>query len=166
MKVVVLNADLVPINVTTYKKGYKLLYKGKAEIILADDENVNMLSRKRMPRPKIIRLLKYVYLPYRVLTPSKNNVFRRDGYQCGYCGVEKDLTIDHILPRSRGGNNDWENLVTCCTRCNGKKDDRTPEEAGMKLRVKPFAPTLGKLLGIDPSQIAKQLEEKYSQMAV
>ena len=146
-KVLVLNADYQPMNTTSFKKGCKLVYKGKAEILVLDEDNHVVTSRLTEARPKVIRLLRYIYLPYRQVNLTKQNIFKRDGHKCGYCESKENLTLDHILPRSRGGGNSWENLVTCCTRCNGKKDDRTPAEAGMKLRVVPHAPTFSALFG-------------------
>lgn len=159
MKVIVLNADFSPINVTTFKQGFKLVYKGKAEVIDTYDDFVAQFT-KRVLRPKIIRLLKFVSLPYRKLAPTKNNIFRRDGFECGYCLSKDDLTLDHIIPRSRGGRDSWDNLVTCCKRCNNDKDNKTPVEAGMPLLKVPFAPTLGHLLDIDPKRLMDDIMAK------
>lgn len=153
LKILVLNADYQPINVTSFAKGYKLVYKGKAEVLASDENSRLQLFTQEVARPKVIRLLTYIYLPYRKVTLSKQNIFKRDGYQCVYCPSRDNLTLDHVLPRSRGGANSWENLVTCCARCNGKKDNRTPEEAGMKMRLKPVAPTFSKLIGISKEEI-------------
>jgi 5-methylcytosine-specific restriction endonuclease McrA len=144
-KILVLNADYQPINVTSFQKGYKLIWKGKAEVVKEDPTDVIMTSRS-IARPKVIRLLTYLYLPYRRLNLSKQNVYRRDGFKCVYCGSGANLTLDHVLPRSRGGDNSWENLVTCCRKCNAKKDDRTPEEARMRMRHKPFVPTFSHII--------------------
>ena len=147
-KILVLNADYQPINVTSFQKGYKLIWKGKAEVVKEDPTGVIMTSRS-IARPKVIRLLTYLYLPYRRLNLSKQNVYRRDGFRCVYCGSGANLTLDHVLPRSRGGDNSWENLVTCCRKCNAKKDDLTPEEARMRMRHKPFVPTFSHLIEVE-----------------
>lgn len=147
-KILVLNADYQPINVTSFQKGYKLVWKGKAEVVKEDPTDVIMTSRS-IARPKVIRLLTYLYLPYRRLNLSKQNVYRRDGFKCVYCGSGANLTLDHVLPRSRGGDNSWENLVTCCRKCNAKKDDRTPEEARMRMRHKSFVPTFSHLIEVE-----------------
>lgn len=147
-RILVLNADYQPINVTSFQKGYKLVWKGKAEVVKEDPTDVIMTSRS-IARPKVIRLLTYLYLPYRRLNLSKQNVYRRDGFKCVYCGSGANLTLDHVLPRSRGGDNSWENLVTCCRKCNAKKDDRTPEEARMRMRHKPFVPTFSHLIEVE-----------------
>ena len=140
-KVLVLNNDYTPLNVTTLKRGFKLVYKGKAEIIFSDEDNPINTSIKFYRRPTIIRLIRYIYLPYKKVPLSRYNIFRRDGYRCVYCNTKEDLTLDHVLPKSRGGGNTWKNLVTCCKICNLKKDNKTPEEANMSMSIKPYAPT-------------------------
>lgn len=140
-KVLVLNSDFTPINVTTLKRGFKLVYKGKAEIIFSDDNNPIVSTVKNYKRPTIIRLMRYIYFPYKKVPLSRYNVFRRDGHRCVYCGTSDDLTLDHVLPKSRGGANTWKNLVTCCKVCNLKKDNMTPEEANMKMLRNPYSPT-------------------------
>jgi 5-methylcytosine-specific restriction endonuclease McrA len=159
MKIIVLNADYSPINVTTFKKGFKLVYKGKAEVLDTYDDLVATFT-KRVLRPRVIRLLNFVNLPYRKLAPTKNNIFRRDGFECGYCLSKEDLTLDHIMPKSRGGGDTWSNLVTCCKRCNGIKDNKTPEEAGMVLKKRTFAPTLSHLLDLDPKKLMAEIMAK------
>ena len=136
--ILVLNSDYLPINVTTFKKAFKLVYKGKAEIV-EENGNVNV-GNKRLNRPSVIRLVKYVNIPYRKVVMSRENIFKRDGHTCTYCGSHKNLTIDHIYPKSKGGANNWDNLITSCFPCNAKKGDRTPEQAGMKLGFSPFRP--------------------------
>ena len=140
MQVLVLNHDFTPVSVTDIFRGFKLVYKGKAEILEHWEANPIVTDEKIFRRPSVIRLLKYVMLPFKKLKPNRENVFKRDGNACVYCDVKKNLTIDHVLPRSRGGDNTWENLVTCCIKCNGKKGDRTPEEAQMKMKQAPFKP--------------------------
>ncbi len=96
---------------------------------------------KKLPLPSIIRLSKYIRIPYKKIELSRKNILRRDGYRCQYCGTTAgNLTVDHIVPKSRGGNDSWENLVTACVSCNNKKGNRTPDEAGMKLIAKPRKP--------------------------
>ncbi len=162
MKVIVLNADFSPINVTSLKRGYKLVYMGKAEVLDTYDEY--MVVTKRILRPRIIRLLTFVRLPYRYLIPSRHNIYKRDGYTCVYCNSRDHLTLDHVLPKSRGGCDTWENMVTCCSKCNRKKDNRTPEEAGFKMYKRPFAPTLSHLLDFDSREfINKIMARAYSE---
>ena len=140
-KVLVLNADFTPINVTTVYKGFTLVSKGKAEILKASD-NPLLSGMGEFVRPLIIRLLNFVKYRIHKLKINRQRLYRRDNHECGYCGSKRNLTIDHIIPKSRGGQNTWMNLVTCCSSCNRLKDDRTPEEAGMKLNIKLYEPTI------------------------
>lgn len=139
--VLVLNFDYTPLNVTSFQRGFILVSKGKAEVVKSDDTPI-VAGFKTYVRPLIIRLLNYIRYQTRGLRPNRNRIYRRDGHECVYCGSKKELTIDHVLPKSKGGQNNWENLVTSCFKCNLKKADRTPEEARMTMRKKPFAPTL------------------------
>lgn len=143
MKVLVLNNDFTPVSVTDFARGFKLVYKGKAEVLEHDEDNPIVTDQKIYKRPSVIRLLNYVLLPFRKMKPNRENIFKRDESKCLYCDSVKNLTIDHVIPRSRGGSNNWENLATCCAKCNCKKDNKTPDEAGMSMRYKPFKPGYG-----------------------
>lgn len=140
-RVLVLNADYTPLNVTTLHRGFNLVYKGKAEIVKSA-ENEIVTDKKVYERPLIIRLLNYVKYVYRRIRVNRQRIYRRDGNKCVYCGTSKQLTIDHVIPKSKGGRNTWENLVTCCTKCNLKKGDKTPEQSGLKLNFKPYEPDI------------------------
>ncbi len=95
-----------------------------------------------MPFPSIVRLSFYVRVPYKKIVLSRKNIIRRDGHQCQYCGRgDVTLTVDHVIPKSKGGNDSWENLVAACVSCNNRKGDRTPSEAQVKLRRKPIRPS-------------------------
>lgn len=139
--VLVLNFDYTPLNVTTLKRGFVLVDKGKAEIIKSD-ENPIIAGFKTYVRPLVIRLLKYIKHFSRNLRPNRNRIYKRDGHKCVYCGNGKNLTLDHVVPKSRGGTNEWNNLVTSCFKCNLKKGNKTPEEAKMVMTQKPFTPSL------------------------
>lgn len=139
LMILVLNADYLPINVTTFKKAFKLVYKGKAEVLETDGEVFS--SESVFKKPSVIRLVSYVHIPHRKVVMSRENIFKRDDHSCVYCGSHKNLTIDHIIPKSRGGDNSWENLITSCYKCNSIKGDKTPVEANMKLSYKPSKPT-------------------------
>lgn len=91
--------------------------------------------------PSIIRLHRYVSIPYKKVNLSRQNVFKRDRLKCVYCGTKESLTLDHVVPKSLGGRDTWDNLVTACQKCNAKKGSMTPEQAGMELRSKPFRPS-------------------------
>jgi 5-methylcytosine-specific restriction endonuclease McrA len=138
-KVLVLNFDYSPLNVTSLQRGFTLVVNGKAEVIKSADNPITTFTNTYV-RPLIIRLLKYIHYRSSGLRVNRQRIFKRDGNECGYCGSKKDLTIDHVLPRSKGGKNTWENLVTCCSKCNLKKGNRTPDEARMPLRKKPYEP--------------------------
>lgn len=146
MNILVLNADYQPLNITTFRRGFNLVYKGKAEVVEYDKELDVVTETTYHKRPLVIRLIRYVYIKFKKVPLSRTNVYRRDGHKCAYCASVDNLTLDHIIPKSRGGQNSWENLVTCCKRCNSIKDDRTPKEANMKLLVKPYKPTFSQFI--------------------
>jgi 5-methylcytosine-specific restriction endonuclease McrA len=142
MEILVLNSTYQPINTTTLARGFKLVFKGKAEILEHISNSPIITDKKSFQRPTVIRLLKYVSVPYRKIQLNRQNILARDGYKCAYCGSEnRILTLDHIMPKSRGGRNTWENLITSCGNCNVKKNNRTPEEANMTLLFQPFKPS-------------------------
>lgn len=93
--------------------------------------------------PAVIRLMNYVNVPYRGVELTRHNIFKRDGYECQYCGDRNrdNLTLDHVIPRAKGGGSSWTNLITACKSCNSKKGDLLPEEAGMPLKNQPFKPS-------------------------
>lgn len=135
-RVLVLNSDFTPINVTTSIKGYILVSKGKAEILKSSDIPINC-GDHQLIRPLVIRLLYYVKFRVRALKINRQRIFKRDNHECVYCGSVKQLTLDHVIPKSRGGKNTWNNLVTCCFTCNLKKGNKTPDEAKMVMRTQP-----------------------------
>jgi 5-methylcytosine-specific restriction endonuclease McrA len=138
--VLVLNQDYQPLSVCGVKKSLMLLCLEKAELLhpLIDRKirTVNM----EYDFPSVIRLRRYARIPFKTIVLTRKNVMKRDGNRCQYCGTHEDLTIDHVIPRSRGGLDTWENLVAACNRCNHKKGNHTPKEAGMPLRREPFRP--------------------------
>ncbi len=141
--ILVLNADYTPINITDLKRAFNLIYKGKAEIIKHNIISPIITELKNFKRPTIIRLLRYISIPFRKVNLNRQNIFRRDKFKCGYCGEKNKskLTIDHIIPKSKGGKNTWQNLVTCCKSCNIKKDNNSLEEVEMTLNCVPYRPT-------------------------
>jgi CRISPR/Cas system Type II protein with McrA/HNH and RuvC-like nuclease domain len=139
--VLVLNYDYTPLNTTSWNRGFTLVHTGKAEIIKSDKDPI-ISGYKTYVRPLIIRLLNYIRYHIKTLKVNRNRIFKRDNHQCVYCGAKRDLTLDHVIPKSRGGKNDWFNLVTSCSKCNLKKANRTPEEAKMNMIQKPYAPTV------------------------
>ncbi len=136
-KVLVLNASYEPLNITSWRRAVILLLKNKAEQV----EHNGKFIYPDFPLPTVIRLRHYVRIPYKEIPLTRRNVFHRDGNSCQYCGYAGDsLTLDHVLPRSRGGGDTWENMVTACVHCNVKKGSRTPAEAKMPLRQTPRRP--------------------------
>jgi 5-methylcytosine-specific restriction endonuclease McrA len=140
MRTLVLNAGYEPLAVISFKRAIVLVMNEKASVVQADDEHPVWGSNRSWDRPSVIILRRYVRVPNGGTVPvSRRGVLRRDSHRCGYCGSSAN-TIDHVLPRSRGGADSWENLVACCLKCNNIKGDRTPNEMGWKLRLNPRAP--------------------------
>ena len=138
--VLVLNQNYEPINVARARRAVVLLLRGKAEL-LENGAGVIHTQSELVPLPSVIRLVYLVSRPRRERRLTRHEVFRRDGYMCQYCRRQtKDLTLDHVVPRRKGGKHVWENVVGACIPCNNRKAGRTPEEAGMKLVRQPFAP--------------------------
>lgn len=136
-KVLVLNASYEPLNITSWRRAVVLLLKGKAEQI----EHNGKVVYGNIPLPTVIRLRHYVHVPHKEIPLTRRNVLYRDGHRCQYCGCYgEDLTLDHVIPRSRGGEDTWENVVSACVRCNVKKGNRTSWEAGMPLLRQPRRP--------------------------
>lgn len=140
-RVLVLNQDYSPLTVCTAERAFLLIYADKAERVHDDPKLTLRTVSSEFKIPSVIRLQKYIYVPYKSVLLSRQNVFKRDRHQCQYCGSEKDLTLDHVMPRSRGGDSTWHNLTTACKKCNSYKGDRTPEEAEMPLATQPFKPS-------------------------
>lgn len=139
--VVVINATYEPISRTTVARAITLVLNGVAVIEESDPLRRLRHMTGEFPYPKLIRLLKYVKIPYRYgdATWTKAGVLKRDKQKCGYCNKHA-TTIDHIIPRAQGGKDTWLNTVAACERCNFKKRDRRPEECGMTLLVEPHVP--------------------------
>jgi 5-methylcytosine-specific restriction endonuclease McrA len=140
-QVLVLNASYEPLNVTTVRRAHVLVFKGKAEVIEELDQPLRSAT-VAFPRPHVIRLVQYVRVPRTLQRKiSRRALFARDGWRCMYCGTTASkLTLDHVVPRSRGGDSVWENVVTSCAPCNLRKADRLPHEAGMLPRTRPRPP--------------------------
>lgn len=138
--VLVLNQDYQPISICSVQRSVKLVFLEKAELLHDDPEKVIRTVDDEFSYPSVIRLRRYIRLPYAKIVLSRRNVMKRDRYTCQYCGTKSDLTLDHVMPRSRGGEDSWENLVTACNHCNVKKGNRTPVEARMPLKVEPYRP--------------------------
>jgi hypothetical protein len=132
-----LNASYEPLRIISAKRALTLITKGVALVELATDR----IIYPGIYLPSVIRLRTYKRVPIRMQVVSRKNIYIRDGHKCMYCGhsfVGQELTLDHVIPRSKGGKNEWGNLVAACGKCNHRKADRTPEEAGMQLLRKPL----------------------------
>jgi 5-methylcytosine-specific restriction endonuclease McrA len=140
--VLVLNASYEPLNVTTVRRAHVLVFKGKAEVLEALDRPLHSAT-DTYPWPHVIRLVSYVRVPRAVQRKiSRRALFARDNWRCVYCGTTSGrMTLDHVVPRSRGGDSVWENVVTSCAPCNLRKGNRLPEEIPMELKFQPKAPT-------------------------
>jgi 5-methylcytosine-specific restriction endonuclease McrA len=140
--VLVLNATYEPINVCTVRRAVVLLLKDKAEIIEHADWELHSATRS-LSRPVVIRLVSYVRIPRdthrRKIT--RRAVFARDNWTCQYCGSRSNLTVDHVIPRSKGGDSSWTNIVASCAPCNRRKGDALLRQVGMQLRKQPRTPS-------------------------
>jgi len=139
-EVLVLNNNYQPLNVANAQRVLAMLCLGKVEV-LATDSKVFHSERTELRLPTVVRLRRFVRRPLPELRASRKSIFARDGHTCQYCGHgHVALTLDHVVPKDKGGRTDWDNLVCCCTRCNNIKGNRTPEEAGLTLIQKPRRP--------------------------
>lgn len=139
-RILVLNAGYEPLGLTTIRRGVILVQNETADAVTLSQHFLRTPSR-RVPVPSVIRLRRMIRRPLGRLSLNRRNVLRRDLFTCQYCGLKSSsLTIDHVVPKSRGGRDTWENLVAACHACNTRKGDRTPEEAGMPLLRRPKAP--------------------------
>jgi len=141
-RVLVLNASFEPLSLISVQRAVVLLLREKAEAIENDISRFLHAERFSLPVPLVIRLVHYVPIPRRLKVPlTRKTLLSRDEYTCQFCGTTVGpLTVDHVMPRSRGGATSWENCVAACLRCNHRKGNKTPEEAAMVLRKKPARP--------------------------
>jgi 5-methylcytosine-specific restriction endonuclease McrA len=147
--ILVLNASYEPINFTNWKRAIILIIKEKAQRLSS----------------RVIRLVNYIKLPIDKIMaskPSRQMIYKRDDHMCQYCGSIKNLTIDHVIPRSKGGQDTWENMVVACMPCNTHKGDKTPEEWGRPLYRKPKAPFNKMTLALNKSNVSEWKEYVYA----
>lgn len=150
-RVILLNSDYSFLNTVNWKKAMCLIAKGKVEIVKASKKIIKSAENAwEMVVPKVLRLVKLVRTIYKTRVPfSKKNVLYRDEFTCQYCGKKKQrLTIDHVIPKSKGGRSNFENCVASCKPCNNKKGNRLPSEAKMGLPKRPIQPTIMEFLHI------------------
>lgn len=157
----VLNADYTVLTSVSWQRAVTLVVGGKAEVHEADPERTIRGRTAEVPFPRVIRLVKWIYVKFQGRSPdgagicTKAGVLKRDKHTCVYCGGKAN-TVDHVIPASRGGANSWENLAGACSPCNHSKADRTPEEAGMRLRWEPYRPDL---MGMEQRKVWAALEK-------
>ena len=142
-RVLVLNASYEPINVCTVRRAVVLILKERAEVLERSERELHA-ENLTIPGPAVIRLISYVRIPRDAHSRkiTRRAIFARDKWTCQYCGSARDsLTVDHVIPRSKGGTSHWDNIVTCCAPCNRRKGDRLPKQVGMRPRRVPRAPS-------------------------
>jgi 5-methylcytosine-specific restriction endonuclease McrA len=140
-RALVLNASDEPLGITGARRAAILTMSQKADVLVSSDQVLHSPTRSIIA-PSVIRLRNYVHVPYRRPggAPSLAGLRARDGSWCAYCTKHPGATIDHVIPRSKGGTHTWDNTVASCSKCNARKSNRTPKEAGMVLHVTPFIP--------------------------
>ncbi len=139
--VLVLNQDYSPLTICSVQRAFMLVFLNKADLISEIEEKQLRSISKSFPFPSVIKVRSYKNIPYKGVVMSRHNIFKRDGGLCQYCGTNRDLTLDHVVPRSKGGKSTWTNLVTACKKCNSKKSDFSLEKVGMKLFKAPVKPS-------------------------
>ncbi len=140
-RVLVLNLDYSPISICSVQRAFLLLYLEKAQMMSEVEDMFLRTVNNSFPLPAVIKLNRFVNVPYKSVELTRQNVFKRDGFECKYCGTDNNLTLDHVVPRSKGGKSTWSNLITACKTCNAKKGDFTPHDAGLVLNGNPYKPS-------------------------
>lgn len=136
-----LNQNYEPLTICNVRRAIVMSYLGKAEVVHTVNGKEIRSVYKTFGYPSIIKLAFFVRIPFKKIILSRKNILRRDGHRCQYCSVSQNLTVDHVIPRSKGGEDTWENLVAACVKCNNKKGDRSPEQARMSLLTTPKRPS-------------------------
>lgn len=139
LDVLVLNHNYEPLNVCSMRRAFSLMLRGKAEVVHHRDTPLRTI-RGHIQAPSVLKMRYPVRRPMPELRLSRHSILARDNYTCQYCGSRRDLTIDHVIPKWAGGPYSWDNLVACCRRCNLRKGDKTPSQAGMHLARRPRRP--------------------------
>ena len=142
-KTLVLNSDLRPLSVIDWERAISLVFANKVELLHNHEAKVVRSANREWGIPSVIKVKRWVKVRTMSLRFNKKNVFVRDNFICQYCFTPlkaKETTLDHIIPKSRGGTTNWRNVTTCCIPCNQYKSNRTPQEANMTLMRQPFIP--------------------------
>ena len=145
---ILLNADYTFLNMVNWRRAMCLIAKGKVQVLKQSDRIIRTAEGVAIKVPAVMKLIKLIRTLYISRVPfSKKNVLIRDGFKCAYCGTGREkLTIDHIIPKSRGGKTNFDNCVASCKPCNNRKGGQTPREARMFLKVKAYQPTISEFL--------------------
>ena len=152
LPVLVLNQNYEPLNICRVRRAVVLIHYGKAEMLENGTGFIHSACRS-FPVPSVIRLAAMIKRPRQPRKLTRLEVFHRDQYTCQYCGKQShQLTLDHVIPRYRGGEHTWENVVSACIPCNRRKAGKTPREAGMKLSRPPAPPKGGRFFYLPRSQ--------------
>jgi 5-methylcytosine-specific restriction endonuclease McrA len=140
-EVLILNQNYEPLSVTGVKKAFIISYLGKAQVIETyEDLHLRTVDRC-FPVPSVVRLKDYIRITRRSISPTRKNILKRDGYRCQYCGTKSGpMTVDHVIPRTMGGKDTWENLVCACVKCNTRKGKRSLKESSFALLRAPRKP--------------------------
>lgn len=140
-RTLVLNVTDQPLTVVSTERALTLMLKDKVDVVAANGRVFHAAGGAEFRAPTVVRIRYFVHVPYNPGTPnvSRKAIFARDRGQCQYCGKNAE-NLDHVVPQARGGKHTWDNLVAACRRCNSRKRDRTPEQAGMKLKREPYEP--------------------------
>jgi 5-methylcytosine-specific restriction endonuclease McrA len=140
-QVLVLNQNYMPMTVCNAKKAVTMIFRGRAEVIEQADGFIRSVSLA-IPFPLVVRIGVFVRVPIKRVELTRKNIIKRDNHQCQYCGTRSaTMTVDHVVPKTRGGEDSWENLVAACVQCNNSKGNMTPDEALMPLRRRPKKPS-------------------------
>lgn len=141
-RVLMLNQNYEPLTICSARRAIVLLFQGKVEMLAPADGLKLRTITEQYSLPSVVRLWHYKKVPMKRIMLTRKNVLLRDNNQCQYCGTTRgDMTVDHVIPKTMGGTDTWNNLVCSCSRCNNKKGNRTPEQAQMKLMKKPNRPS-------------------------
>jgi len=146
---IILNSDYTFLNIVSWRKAITLLVKGKTEVLRYTEKTVSNFEKTVIFKiPAVMRLMKIIRVIYRNRVPfNKRNVIVRDEFECAYCGIKsKSLTVDHIIPLSRGGKSNFENCMAACKNCNAKKGNKLPSEIHMYIQKRPYQPTIAEFL--------------------
>ncbi len=136
-----LNQNYEPLTICNVRRAIILTYLGKAEVVSKINSKFVKSVFHTFDYPSIVRLVYFIRIPYKKIILSRKNILRRDGHRCQYCHTTQNLTVDHVVPKSKGGEDSWENLTTACIKCNNRKGDRSPEDAKMTLHTIPKRPS-------------------------